>query len=76
MPKPRNPALRRLGAAIRAERKRRDISQEELALAAEINRTYMGGVERGEENISILTLLRAAEVLKVKPSNLLGGAGL
>jgi len=76
MPMPRNPVLRRFGDAMREERKRRGISQEQLALEAEINRTYMGGVERGEENISLLTIAKIATVLKVKPSEILEKGGL
>jgi transcriptional regulator with XRE-family HTH domain len=76
MPSLRNPALRRFGDALREQRKRRGISQEQLALHAEVNRTYMGGVERGEENISLLTMVRISTVLKVKPSEILGKAGL
>jgi transcriptional regulator with XRE-family HTH domain len=76
MPTPRNPVLRRFGDALREERKRRGISQEQLALQAEVNRTYMGGVERGEENISLLTVAKIASVLKVKPSEILEKAGL
>lgn len=76
MPTPRNPILRRFGDALREERKRRGISQEQLALQADVNRTYMGGVERGEENISLLTVAKIAGVLKVKPSEILGKAGL
>jgi transcriptional regulator with XRE-family HTH domain len=74
--RPRNQALRRFGDALREERKRRGISQEQLALLAEINRTYMGGVERGEENISLLTLVKVAAVLVVKPSEILAKARL
>jgi transcriptional regulator with XRE-family HTH domain len=76
MPSPRNPSLRRFGDALRVERKKRGISQEQLALVAEINRTYMGGVERGEENISLLTIIKISTVLKVRPSEILGKAGL
>jgi len=76
MPPPRNPTLRRFGDALRVERKQRGISQEQLALLAEINRTYMGGVERGEENISLLTIVKISSVLKVNPSEILGKAGL
>ncbi len=72
----RNPALRRFGNVLREERKRQGISQEQLALRAEVNRTYMGGVERGEENISLLTIQKLSTVLKVKPSALLNQAGL
>jgi transcriptional regulator with XRE-family HTH domain len=73
---PRNQALRRFGDALREERKRKGISQEQLALRAEVNRTYMGGVERGEENISLLTLAKIATVLAVKPSEILVRAKL
>lgn len=72
----KNPVLRRFGQAVRAERERRGISQEQLALQAEINRSYMGSVERGEENISLLTIQKLATVLKVKPSVLLADSGL
>ena len=74
--RPRNQALRRFGDALRDERKRQGISQEQLALQADINRTYMGGVERGEENISLLTVLKILSVLKAKPSKILERAGL
>jgi transcriptional regulator with XRE-family HTH domain len=76
MSAPRNKALRRFGEALREERKRMGLSQERLALEAEINRTYMGGVERGEENISLLSILKISDVLKVKPSEILEKAGL
>ena len=36
----------------------------------------MGGVERGEENISLLTIVKISSVLKVNPSEILGKAGL
>jgi len=76
MPADRNNLLRRFGESLREERKRQGISQEQLALLAEVNRTYMGGVERGEENISLLTIQKLSAVLKVKPSALLAQAGL
>jgi transcriptional regulator with XRE-family HTH domain len=76
MPASRNNVLRQFGEALREERKRNGISQEQLALLADINRTYMGGVERGEENISLLTIQKLSTVLKVKPSVLLGRAAL
>ena len=76
MPAPRNKALCRFGEALREERKEKGLSQERLALEAEINRTYMGGVERGEENISLLSILKITDVLKMKPSEILRRAGL
>jgi transcriptional regulator with XRE-family HTH domain len=72
----RNNVLRHFGESLREERKRQGISQEQLALLADVNRTYVGGVERGEENISLLTIPKLSAVLKVKPSALLAQAGL
>lgn len=66
-----NPALVRLGAAIRAERQAQGLSQEALADKANIDRSYMGGVERGEHNIAIMNLLKIADTLGVKASKLL-----
>lgn len=76
MPSKKNHTLTRFGESLRQVRKERGISQEQLALDAEINRTYMGGVERGEENISLLSILKISSVLKVKPSAILERAGL
>jgi transcriptional regulator with XRE-family HTH domain len=72
----KNSILVHFGESVRAERGRQKISQEQLALLAEVNRTYLGGVERGEENISLLTMQKLAAVLKVRPSKLLADAGL
>lgn len=70
-----NPALVGLGAAVRAERKARGLSQEALADKADIDRSYMGGIERGEHNIAIINFLKIANALGVKASSLLDKAG-
>jgi transcriptional regulator with XRE-family HTH domain len=59
-----------LGYAIRKQRLSRGISQEELADRAELHRTYIGQVERGETNISLLNLVRIAGALQVKVKHL------
>jgi transcriptional regulator with XRE-family HTH domain len=64
----------RVGAAVRAERTRRGISQEALADEAGLHRTYIGSVERGERNLSLLNLWRIAVALEVAPSRLLAAA--
>ena len=66
-----NHALVGLGAAIRAARKEKGLSQEALAELADIDRSYMGGIERGEHNLAIMNLLKIANALGVKASTLL-----
>lgn len=70
-----NPALVSLGAAIRAARQSKGLSQEALAELAGIDRSYMGGIERGEHNLAIMNLLKIADALEIKSSYLLEQAG-
>ncbi|MBI4827712.1 MAG: helix-turn-helix transcriptional regulator [Nitrospinae bacterium] len=63
--------LQRFGARVRAERERLGMSQEELADRAEMHRTYLGGVERGERNVGLLNVLLIARALGVAPAALL-----
>ncbi len=70
-----NPALVGLGSAIRAARQAKGLSQEALAEIASIDRSYMGGIERGEHNLTIMNLLKIADALGVKASSLLDGTG-
>jgi len=56
--------LKELGARIRRRRKSIGWSQEELALVAAIDRSYLGGVERGERNITFTVLCRLCEALR------------
>jgi len=65
--------LKRLGLNIRQVRKEKEMSQESLALASELDRSYIGGVERGERNISIINLRKIAGALNVPVSDLLKG---
>ncbi|GJM34169.1 MAG: hypothetical protein DHS20C18_31700 [Saprospiraceae bacterium] len=58
-------ALQKVGKAIRLAREEQGISQEELAYQAGVARAYMGTVERGERNVSILLLSRIAETLGI-----------
>lgn len=66
-----NPALVSLGTAIREARKAKGLSQEALAALADIDRSYMGGIERGEHNLAIMNLLKIADALGIKASLLL-----
>ncbi|BEP55607.1 hypothetical protein GmRootV118_28510 [Variovorax sp. V118] len=71
-----DPQLVALGMAIRRIRQANKISQEKLALTAELDRSYFGRVERGDNNVAVLTLSRVAAALGVTMSELLIEAGL
>ena len=68
--------LLNLGGAIRLVRKERGISQESLATDAELDRSYLGGIERGEHNLTIMNLNKIANALDVSMSSLLIKGGL
>lgn len=65
MPRPSHPLLRTVGLTLRTLRRERGLSQEALADLADIDRSYMSGVERGLRNISVLNLERLAKALDV-----------
>jgi transcriptional regulator with XRE-family HTH domain len=62
-----------VGETIRVERKRAGLSQEELAEKADLNRNYIGEIERAEKKITLETLQRIAKVLKLRVTDLLAG---
>jgi transcriptional regulator with XRE-family HTH domain len=66
----RNEALVALGRQIRKVRQSRGISQEDFAAEAGLGRSYYGGVERGERNVSALNLMRIAAALHVEVGEL------
>lgn len=59
------------GNQIRAIRREKGISQEKLAQLANLDRSYMGNVERGENNITLLKAYQICDALKIKLSDLL-----
>jgi transcriptional regulator with XRE-family HTH domain len=69
-PKSNDPLLS-FGKRLASLRKARGWSQEELALESAMARSYLGGVERGQRNISLLNICRLAETLALPPSELL-----
>jgi transcriptional regulator with XRE-family HTH domain len=60
-----------LGKNVRRLRQQRGLTQEKLAFEAEIDLTYMGGIERGKRNPSLLVMARIAEALSVPLTKLL-----
>lgn len=59
-----------LGETIRTERKKARLSQEKLAEKADLNRNYIGEIERAEKRITVETLWRIAKALKLRISDL------
>ena len=74
--KRQDPILVALGDAIRRTRLEKGISQEKLALLAEVDRSYVGRVERGDNNVAVLTLVRLTKALEVSMRDIMGEAGL
>jgi transcriptional regulator with XRE-family HTH domain len=60
--------LQRFGASVRDHRRRAGLSQEKLAALAGLDRTYVGGIERGERNVAVINIVRLARALGVRPA--------
>ena len=71
-----NPALASIGKTVRAIRKVQGFSQEDLALATDMDRSHIGGIERGEHNLTVLNLARIASVLGTSAGELLTQSGV
>ena len=67
MKDPRKP----FGKRVRALRTELGWSQEQLAFEAGLDRTYVGGVERGERNIALVNICRIAKALGLTPADLM-----
>ncbi|HHT9125600.1 MAG TPA: helix-turn-helix domain-containing protein [Candidatus Brocadiia bacterium] len=65
--------LETFGTNVRRIREALGISQEELAYRAGLHRTYIGGIERGERNLSLINIVRLARALGTKSSELFRG---
>jgi transcriptional regulator with XRE-family HTH domain len=66
-----NDILKRFGQRLKALRKARALSQEELAEKAGFSRSYYTEIERGKRNVSILNIVKLAECLEVPLQTLL-----
>ena len=62
---------RNVGRNLRAYRRARDLSQEAFAEVLGVHRTYMGGVERGERNLTLKSVEKIAAKLDLEPLELL-----
>ena len=72
--RPRPSLLVAFGAAVRRLRSDRGWSQEEFADRVGLHRTYVGAIERGERNLSLLNVGRIAEALSVTLAALMAEA--
>lgn len=75
-PNSKDPALVSFGAAVRVARTVKGIPQEELAHRSGIDRSYLGAIERGEQNTGLLHLVRIAAALETTVGELMTRAGL
>ena len=64
---------KRFGRRLRALRESRGLSQEDLAVASGIHRTYISSVERGQRNIALENLSRLAHALDTDLADLFDG---
>jgi transcriptional regulator with XRE-family HTH domain len=61
----------RVGKNVRELRLMRGLTQEKLAVDSQIDLTYLGGIERGSRNPTLLVLVRIAEALDAEVTQLL-----
>jgi transcriptional regulator with XRE-family HTH domain len=64
------PVLVDLGQRIRTVREKQGLSQESVALASGIDRSYFGGIERGEHNVAVVNLEKIAIALGISLKDL------
>jgi transcriptional regulator with XRE-family HTH domain len=63
----------RFGKALRRRRGSLGVSQEEFADLCGLDRTYVGGIERGERNVSLVNIEKVAKALEISVSELFRG---
>ena len=70
---PSTDILKRFGERVRELRKEQGYSQENFAYACELDRTYVGGIERGERNVALRNIERIADTLGISVAELMDG---
>jgi transcriptional regulator with XRE-family HTH domain len=63
----------RFGKAVRQKRHKLGVSQEAFADLCGLDRTYVGGIERGERNVALVNIERIARALRLSISDLFSG---
>ena len=63
----------RFGKALRRRRERLGLSQEAFADMCELDRTYIGGIERGERNLALVNIEKIAKTLRLSIAQLFRG---
>jgi transcriptional regulator with XRE-family HTH domain len=63
----------RFGNAVRSRRQKLGVSQEEFADMCDLDRTYIGGIERGERNLSLINIEKIARTFRISLSELFRG---
>jgi hypothetical protein len=70
--KAKHPAVVAFGEAVRRRRRQQGFSQEAFGDACGIDRSYMGGIERGEHNLALINIMKIIRTLGVRPSEFFG----
>lgn len=70
---PLSPATGEFGRRVRERRLELELSQEELAESSDLHWSYLGQVERGQNNLTLHNILRVALALKIDPGALVSG---
>lgn len=73
--RPSDDILVRFGSRLRQLRKDAGWSQETFALECDLDRSYVGAIERGERNVSLRYVARFAKALKISLADMFGGLG-
>lgn len=73
MRKTPHPALVRFGENVRTAREGRSWTQEVLATKADVDQTFISGIERGARNPTVITISKPAEALGIPAAELCGG---
>ena len=63
----------RFGKAVRQKRTKLGVSQEEFADMCGLDRTYVGGIERGERNVALVNIEKIAKTLRLSIAQLFRG---